>query len=161
MKTILTSILICILSTINGQTKINISDFEMLNNTKWKGTLTYKDYSNGNLTTLQTTLSVSLKKNKVITEIKFPREPKANSKNSIKIKKDGAYFGNEKVITNEISEDGTVKITTSFVGKDNYKKATMYKMYLFNKDTFTIVKEVQYLDSNKRFMRNKQNYKRI
>ena len=162
MKTLITCIIsICILSTLNAQTKVEISDFEILNNTNWKGTLTYKDYTSGKETTLKTTMSVFLIKNKVVTEIKFPGEPKANSKSTTKLKKNGTYYGNEKVITNEILEDGTVKITTFFVGKDNYKKARMYKTYTFNKTSFSIVKEVQYLGSDEKFIRNKQNYKRI
>lgn len=162
MKTIVSIIIsLCVLSTLNAQTKVEISDFEMLNNSNWKGTLMYKNYSDGKEVTLQTTMKITLKKNKVITEIKFPNEPKANSKNTVKLKKGGTYFGDEKVIQKETLEDGSIEIITFYKGNDNGKKAKMYNIYLFNKDIFSITKEVEYIDSKERFIRNKQSYKRI
>ena len=80
MKIIVSIIIsLCVLSTLNAQKNVEISDFEILNNTNWKGILLYKNYSDGKEVTLQTTMTISLKKNKVITEIKFTGEPKANS----------------------------------------------------------------------------------
>lgn len=162
MKTVFTIMIsICFLSTLKAQETIKISDFEILNNTNWKGTLMYKNYSDGREVTLQTTMDITIKKNKVITEIKFPEEPKANSKTKIKIRKKGTYFGDEKIISKELLENETTKFITFYNGNDNGKKAKMYKTYLFNKDTFSITKEVQYLDSEEKFIRNKQEYKRI
>lgn len=44
MKTIITLLMsICLLSNLKAQQKITIADFEILNNTNWKGTLTYKN----------------------------------------------------------------------------------------------------------------------
>ena len=106
-------------------------------------------------------MSIILKKNKIITEIKFPREPKANSTTKIKIRKNGTYFGDEKIISKEILNDKTVKIITFYDGNDNGKKARMYKTYIFSTSTFSITKEVQYLNSNKKFIRNQQNYIRM
>jgi hypothetical protein len=53
---------ICVLSNFNAQTKIEISDFKVLNNTNWKGTLTYKNYSDGKQVTLKKTLSILVTK---------------------------------------------------------------------------------------------------
>ena len=50
---------------------------------------------------------------------------------------------------------------TTYNGNDNNKKAIMFKTYLFNKDSFSITKEVQYENSEDKFIRNKQTYKRI
>ncbi|MFK8059534.1 MAG: hypothetical protein AB8B78_05520 [Polaribacter sp.] len=162
MKTVFTIMIsICLLSTVKAQTKVEISDFETLNNTNWKGTLMYVNYSDGKEVTLQTTMRIELKKNKVITEIKFPGEPKANSTTKIKLRKKGTFFGDEKILKKENLENETLKITTFYKGNDNGKKAKMYKTYLFNKDTFVITKEVEYIGSKDRFIRNKQSYKRI
>ena len=162
MKKIVSIIIsLCVLSTINAQTKVEISDFKILNNSNWKGNLMYKNYSDGKEITLQTAMAISLKKNKVIIEIKFPGEPKANSKNVIKLKKKGTFFGDEKIIRKETLKNGFTKITTFYFGNDNNKKAKMYKTYLFNKNQFSITKEVEYMDSKEKFIRNKQSYKRI
>lgn len=162
MKTIVSIIIsLIVISTVNGQTKIEISDFEILNNTNWEGTLMYVDYSNGKQRLLKTTMEIKIKKNKVITEIKFPGEPKANSKNIVKLKKKGTYFGDEKVLKKEFLEDGVTKIITFYIGNDNGKKAKMYNIYLFNKESFSVTKEVEYIDSKEKLIRNKQSYKRI
>jgi hypothetical protein len=121
---------ICVLSNFNAQTKIEISDFKVLNNTNWKGTLTFKNYSDGKQVTLKKTLSILVTKNKIITKIKFPNEPKANSKKIIKIKRKGTYFGNEKVIKKEVVENGIIKITASYKGNDNNKKANINNIYM-------------------------------
>ncbi|WP_146106935.1 hypothetical protein [Polaribacter porphyrae] len=162
MKTIITLLIsLSVLLNLKAQDTITISDFEVLNNSNWKGTLMYKNYSDEKEVTLETTMKITLKSNKVINEIKFPKEPKANSKSSIKIRKNGTYFGNEKIISKEILADGFTKIITYYKGKDNNKKAKMYKTYLFNSNSFSITKLVEYLDSGEKIIRNKQTYKRI
>ena len=118
----------------------------------------YLDYSDGKEKRLPTTMLIKIKNNKIISEIKFPGEPKANSKNTTKIKKKGTYFGNEKVIEKSILEDETLKVVTFFEGKDNNKKAKMYKTYLYSKEKITIVKEVMYFNSDEKFIRNKQEF---
>ena len=57
--------------------------------------------------------------------------------------------------------DGRTKIVTSFKGKDNNKKSTMYLIYIFNDKEISIEKQVQYYETNEKFTRNKQSYKRI
>ena len=162
MKTVFTIIIsICLLSNVKAQTRVETSDFEILNNTNWKGTLMYKNYSDGKEVILQTTMFIIVKKNKVITEIKFPGEPKANSKYRIKLKKKGTYFGDEKIVSKYVLSNGALKIMTTYNGNYNNKKAIMFKTYLFNKDSFSITKEVQYENSEDKFIRNKQTYKRI
>ena len=162
MRTIITIILaLCLATTINAQEKIEIQDLKVLNNTSWKGTLMYKDYTSGKKRVLKTTMQVAIKKNKFITDIQFTYEPDANSRETIKIKKGGTYFGSERIIKKEMKDDGSIKFITSFKGKDNNKKANMYKTYFFSADEISITKEVQYIDSKERFIRNKQSYKRI
>ena len=162
MKSIFTiMITLFLVSTGVTQSKIDAKDFETLNNTSWKGTLMYKDYTSGKKTVLQTTMQVSIKENKFITDVQYTYEPEANSRQRIKIKKGGTYFGSEKVVEKEVQNDGSIKFVTVFKGKDNNKKATMYKTYFFSADKISITKEVQYIDSKEKFIRNKQTYSRI
>lgn len=162
MKNVFTIIItLCLVTTGVSQSKIDIKDFEILNNTSWKGNLMYKDYTSGKKTVLQTTMQVKVEKNKFITNTQYTFEPEANSREVLKIKKEGTYFGSQKVIKKETSNDGSIKITTSYKGKDNGEKADMYIIYVFNTDQISITKEVQYLNSKERFVRNKQTYKRI
>jgi hypothetical protein len=162
MKLLFTLIIsVCFLSTLKSQSKVEISDFEILNNSNWTGTLFYRNYSDDKEVTLKATLQISLKRNTITTKIKFPGEPKANSEDKIKLRKNGTYFGNEKIIIKEILEDGTIKIITVYEGKDNNRKASIYNTYLFNEKMFVITKEIQYMSTEDKFIRNKQTYKRV
>tara|TARA_R110002073_G_scaffold326975_1_gene507307 strand:+ start:17187 stop:17675 length:489 start_codon:yes stop_codon:yes gene_type:complete len=162
MKNVFTIIItFCFVATGAAQSKIDIKDFEILNNTSWKGTLMYKDYTSEKKTVLQTTMQVKVEKNKFITKTQYTYEPEANSREVMKIKKRGTYFGSQKVIKKETTKDGSIKITTSYKGRDNGKKADMYIIYVFNAAQISITKEVQYFNSKERFIRNKQAYSRI
>ena len=73
-----------------------------------------------------------------------------------------------KILPYEHSTEGREIYTKAYIGSasqnlmsDNNKKAIMFKTYLFNKDSFSITKEVQYENSEDKFIRNKQTYKRI
>lgn len=151
----------CFIATSNAQDKVKISDLEVLHNTSWEGTLMYIDYTSNKETVLQTKMQISIGKNKITTWIQYPVEPKANSKNTVKLKKGGTFFGSEKVLEKIKLEDGSLKITTLYKGKDNYKPAKIYKTYLFSSTDFSVTKEVKYEGSKEKFIRNKQTYKRI
>ncbi len=58
---------------------------------EWVGTLTYIDYSTNNPFTMPVNLNVKQGKNnyQLILNINYPKEPNANSKDKIKISKDG------------------------------------------------------------------------
>ena len=161
MKTISLLLLSFFLIALNAQSKITSDDFEQLKNSKWEGTLSYKNYSDGKEVTLRTLMQVRVEKNKVSYAVQYPDEPEANSTLVKKIRKNGNYFGNEKVLENTKTQNGKIKIITTFEGKDNDRHATMYLIYLFNEHELSITKKVQYKDAQERFVRNSQTYKRI
>ena len=161
MKTLITTL--CLLSFIcysNAQSTIQLSDFEILNQTNWTGQLTYKDYQSGELSTIDATTQIEISKEKIIYNIQYVYEPHKNNKSSVKIKKNGMYFGNEMVISNTI-ENGTRTIVTSYKGKDNGAKATMYITRAFNTTNCSVTKEVQLENSNKRFVRNTYTFTKV
>ena len=161
MKTIITSLSILLVAfTINAQNTLDISDFENLNNTSWKGTLTYKDYQSGELTRIATTMQIKIKGEKLIYKDQYTYEPHKNYTSSVKIKKNGTYYGNEKVLSNSL-ENGTRIFVTTYEGKDNGKKATMYITRQFSATLFKITKEVQLKNSDKRFMRNTYEFTKL
>ena len=83
----------------NAQDKIQLSDFESMNNTKWKGHLTYKDYQSGKQEKIPSTMELKIEGDKIIYSIQYDYEPNKNNVSKVKIKKDGTIFGNEKVIS--------------------------------------------------------------
>ena len=164
--TVSKTIMILVLSiTFSGnvftQNKVEMSDINILNNTKWQGNLMYINYSDGKEVYLKTEMQLEVKGNKIFMATQYNNEPNANSKGVIKLKKGGAYFGKEKVIEKSQLENGILKIVTMFEGQDNNKKATIYKTYLFNEKLYTVTKEVLFKDSEIKFIRNKYSYTRI
>ena len=161
MKNILSTLLVLLLSlTINAQDTLHISDFEILNHTSWKGTLTYKDYQSGKETTIDVTMQTKIKGEKIISNMQYTYEPNKNNKSSVKIKKNGTYFGNEKVISNSL-ENGKQIFVTTYNGRDNGKKATIYITRTMSKTTLKVVKEVQFKNTKIRFVRNTYSFTKL
>ncbi len=161
MKT--TSILLIYLlaqTLMSAQATVKISDLEILNNTQWEGQLTYKDYSSGRLTSIDATQQIKIEGGKVITSIQYTYEPNENNKTTIKLRKNGSYLGKEKVISNSFANN-TRTIITTYEGKDDNKKATLYMIYKFNELEYSVTKEVALDDGSERFVRNSYNFKRI
>jgi hypothetical protein len=162
MKTLLSLITICFITwNALGQETITIKDLEILNNTSWKGTLTYIDYETGKPTDVATTLQLSVNENSLITNLQYTYEPNKNVLATTKIKKNGTYFGKQKIINKSITNDGTVTIISKFEGKDDRKKATMFFTYVYNKKSYSVTKEVQYNGQDEKLLRNKYIYTRI
>lgn len=163
MKTLTSTIIaLCFVLITSAQETVNLSlsDFKILNNTSWKGTLTYLDYSSGKSETIETTLQIKIENNKIKSSIQYTYEPNKNYNSSVKLRKKGIYYGNEKVIKNTI-KNGTRIIITTYNGKDNGKKATFYNIHKFNKNDYSITKEVQLKNDTKRFTRNTYTFKKF
>ena len=161
MKTLIITISMLFIAAISlAQSTVSINDFEILNNTNWKGTLTYLDYQSGKTVPVSTTMQIGVTDKAIEQDIQYTWEPNKNVRTKTKIKKNGRYLGKQKVISKIIKEDGTVILLTSYEGKDDNKKATMFFTYEFNNNNYKVTKEVQFDGSNERFMRNNYNYKK-
>ncbi|MEX0291271.1 MAG: hypothetical protein AB3N14_19365 [Flavobacteriaceae bacterium] len=146
--------------SVTAQATLSLSDFQVLDNTEWKGTLTYINYSDGQEVSLRTTMQVTLKGGQIVMQINYTDEPSANSTSKIAIRKGGRYFGTEEVIEKIYLENG-LKFVTRYEGSDNNKKATMFKTYTFNTNTLSIAKKVVYKKSEESLIRNKYSYVKI
>jgi len=161
MKHLFTTLCLFLISlNCNAQNTIELADLEILNNTSWEGKLTYKDYQSGKLNTIDATTQIKIDGEKVIYNVQYTYEPNKNNKSSVKIKKNGTYFGNEKVVSNTI-ENGTRTIVTSYQGKDNGKKATIFMTRQFNNTLYKETKEVQLKGSEERFVRNTYEFTKL
>lgn len=161
MKNILPILLvISLIFTLKAQEPLKITHFEILNNTEWKGQLTYKDYQSGLPTSIDATMQITIKNDRLITNMQYTYEPNKNNSSSVKIKNNGTYFGNEKLLSN-ILKNGIRTFVTTYSGKDNGKKANMYVTHQFTESSYTVTKEVQYLDSDERFVRNTYEFNKI
>jgi hypothetical protein len=147
--------------TIDAQVTVSIDDLKVLDNTSWKGTLTYINYQDGKPVSIPTTMQLFVSDDAIESNIQYSYEPDKNENSTIKLKNNGTYFGKQKIIAYNILQDGTQKLTTSYEGKDNRKKATMFVIYEFNNESYKVTKEVQYKNSDERFMRNTYEFKKL
>ncbi len=90
----------------------------------------------------------------------YGNEPEANSKDVIKLKKEGTYFGNEKIESHTNNGANNLVINTTFKGKDNRKRATIFKTYRFSATTLSITKSVLIENTTKKIIRNTYTYTR-
>jgi len=154
MKTAITTIITFFFAlTLQAQDTIKLSDFNNLNNTSWTGTLTYKDYQSGKQQTIDSKMQIHIENGKVKTSIQYVYEPSKNYTSNVKIKKNGTYYGSQKIESNTY-ENGTRTIVTTYKGRDNNKKATMFITYKFNDANFSTTKEVVFDGTTERFIRN-------
>jgi len=161
MKTILNTLcFFLIVFNLTAQETIKLSDFEMLDNTSWKGSLTYKDYQSGELVKIDATMQITLENEKINSFMQYTYEPNKNYKSSVKIKKNGTYYGDEKIVSNTY-ENNTRIIITMYKGRDNNKKATIYKTYKFNNNTFSVTKEVVFKKTKERLTRNTYTFTKL
>jgi len=161
MKTLFTTIILILSSTtLIAQSSINQEDFKLLNNTRWEGVLTYKDYSSGKQESIPTKLQIIIKNNRIKSSIQYDYEPNKNYNETVKIKENGTYYGNEKVIKNMLDK-GQRTIITRYNGTDNGKEAIFFNTHIFDSENYTITKEVQLIETKERFVRNKYTFKKV
>jgi hypothetical protein len=150
----------CFIINLNAQVTISTNDFKILDNTNWEGTLTYIDYQSGKPTDVATTMQIIISEKTIEQAIQYVWEPDKNVNSRTKIKKNGTFLGNQKVVSKIVKEDGSMHIITTAKGKDDGKKATLYYTYEFDSNNYKVTKEVQFTDSDERFMRNSYKYTR-
>ena len=159
-KSLFISILALIMSSnCNSQETLKIADFLTLNNTNWIGQLTYKDYQSGKQTSIDATLQIAIEDDKIIFNIQYTYEPNKNHVSSVKLKKNGTYFGNEKILTHTFN-NGVRTFVTTYKGRDNNRRATLFITRQWTEKTYKVTKEVQYHGTNDRFVRNTYEYQK-
>ena len=125
---------------------------------KWKGTITYLDYTSGKPFTMPCNITITRDKAKaeqLFFAFEYPEEPKANGKDTLLISADGTTIDGEKVITKE-NKDGALQIITETGGVDgnDNKKATIRHVYTISKKIFIKRKEVKFEGESNFIMRN-------
>lgn len=146
-----------------GQAVLESKDLEILEGTKWTGTLTYLDYSSNKTTTIKSNLTVTRKSKEppVWTfAYEYPDEPKANDSSDAVLEEGGRKFFGEAVIEKKYLPDETLRMVTTQPGTDNGKKALFRYTYLINSKSLSIKKEVQIEGSSVWFERNEYSWAR-
>lgn len=143
--------------------KVKREDLQRLTGAQWVGTLTYADYRTNKKVSIPSNLSVTQSatdKRSWVFAYQYPDEPKANSKDTIVISKNGATIDGEKVIERKRLAGNSLRIVTEKAGTDNNKKALFRFTYALSATAFSIKKEVRYEGTTDFFERNQYEWKR-
>ncbi len=126
---------------------------------KWKGSLTYLDYSSGKPYTMPANVTISKDGNNVhqlIFAFAYPDEPKANGNDTLVITDDGLQVDGAMVVSKKKNSHGTLEIITEKNGVDgnDNRKAVLRHIYSIGKKKFSNRKEVRFDGEEKFILRN-------
>jgi hypothetical protein len=150
----------CFSFLVSGQ-QLKPDALDILVGDDWKGELTYLDYSSNENVSIPVELTVgSAGKGKYRFDYRYPDEPKANSSSRIKISADGRKIAGNKITKIDQGDDGKLVIHAEAKGSDNNEKAMLYFTYTIGKNYFSSRKEVFFLSTEERLLRNEYVLKR-
>ena len=143
---------------IHNSDTVSIKDFKPAFG-KWKGSLTYLDYSSGKPYTMPANVTISKDGNnthQLILAFVYPDEPKANGNDTLVISDDGLQVDGAMVVSKKKNNDGTLEIITEKNGADgnDNRKAIIRHIYSIGKKKFSNRKEVRFDTEEKFIMRN-------
>jgi hypothetical protein len=145
------------------EARIKRDDLQILTGAQWSGTLTYLDYRSKKKVSIPANLNVRPNgedKWSWVFEYEYPDEPQANSKEIVRLSKDGRSLNGEVVLERTSLPDNTVRFVTEKKGEDNNRSAYIRFTYLLNAKSFSITKGVRYEDEDQFFERNGFDWKR-
>lgn len=142
-----------------SQNTMTTADLSLISG-NWTGTLTYIDYGTNKPYTMPATVTVEPRKNEYEVQllINYPKEPNANSKEKIKLSKDGSLLNKHRIVSRKLITNNEIEIITEYQGKDNNEKALIRTIYVFGQKRFIIRKEVKFADTANWLKRNEYNF---
>ncbi len=153
-KTLVTLILLLIGPVLAAQQMV-MKDLNPLIG-EWQGTLTYLDYSSQQEVSIPVNLLVEKRNNKtLIFKYIYPKEPKANSKATIKV---GGNTLNGRNIVGKSYDNNYLLVVTEGSGRDNGKMARFTFTYQISSSFFSMRKDVEI--DGEQFMRNRYDFSR-
>ena len=161
MKFIITPIFLLISLNCFCQSKITSEELKKIIG-KWEGSITYLDYRSNKPFTMPANLVVKQGNDEyslVLNNI-YPKEPKANNSDKIKISKNGLFLNKHMVTSRKILENGQIQIQTEHEAKDDRKKARIRYTFIISSEVFIIRKDVQFEDKTEWIKRSEFNYQR-
>ncbi len=163
MKLYLIPFAIFIASSLSAQTdyKTLVKEFQKVSG-NWTGSLTYLDYSSGELYSMPADVHIArIKKTNLFSfSDMYPDEPQANSIDTINLSTDGKYINDELIVLRKKLPNGDISIVTTRTGTDgnDNKPATFRYTYTLSKTQFVKRKDVQFEGENEFVNRHEYAY---
>ena len=155
-KLLLLLVIISGFAFISQMTSVAVKDFKPAFG-KWKGSLTYLDYSTGKPYSMPANITITAnKKQGLILSLEYPDEPKANVKDTLVISTDGTMLDGATVVSNKKNNEGIREVITEINGTDgnDNRKAVLRHIYKIGKQMFVSRKEVRFEGEEKFILRN-------
>ena len=121
----------------------------------WKGTLSYKDFTSGNVVTINASIKLGpiVDHNKIAVAEKYPEEPTRGGIDTLRFSDDGNYISDIKLVSKKKTGDN-FQFVLETEGEDAGQKAEIRITYSFSKSRFTRKKEVRHRGETDYFLRN-------
>lgn len=130
-------------------------DFKVAAGSGWKGHLSYLDYTSGAMSRIPVEIEIDEPKGRTLVySIKYPGETQYNSREKIKLSRDGRELDGGLIIARDQNEDGDLVLVTASRGEDNDRPADIRMTYEIGKTQFSISKEVKPDGDSDYFLRN-------
>lgn len=143
--------------------KVTVNDLKPLIG-KWQGSLTYLDYSSGKPFTMPANIDIEQQgtSKSFLFIHSYPKEPKANSTDTITLSRNGRMFDGSSVKSKRVLNDGSTEIVTEILktdGNEN-KPAILRHTYIIGPKVYSNRKDVQFTGQTNWIMRNEYKYTR-
>ncbi len=147
--------------TTGAEPVVTIEDFAVLAGAGWSGTLSYLNYNSDDRSTIPVKLQVEEPGRRSLKyAIQYPGEEEYNSRERIRVSRDGREIDGYRVARRERLEDGALIITTEGPGEDDNRPAEFRFVYTVAPNRFSIRKDVRFEDEESFFNRNEYAFER-
>jgi hypothetical protein len=162
MKTILIIIVWLYNLPVSAQHKIAITDFRTVEG-KWKGTLTYLDYTSHQSVTIPANTLVEIVSDSSFDQyVYYTEEPDKNKKSRYVIKDNGRLLEEKRLTERYLLPDGQLKMVLESKGPDgnDHRPATFRHIMLLSANRFSITKLVRFDGEAEFFQRHQYSFSR-
>ncbi len=135
--------------------RIQPDDFDLVRG-RWKGSLTYLDYTSRQEVVIPCDVDATVNKKQRVVQLvyTYPAEPAYNSRDKLRIAADGSRVQDQRVVSRKTMSDGTLEFITEETGYDDHKNCTIRRIIVLSNTTFSIAKWVKYQDGDDFIRRN-------
>ncbi|MGB5331853.1 MAG: hypothetical protein WBM80_09280 [Woeseiaceae bacterium] len=133
----------------------SLEDFRVAAGSGWKGHLSYLDYSSEALSEIPVEIQIDEPGGRTLVySIRYPGEMQYNSRETIKLSRDGRRLNGGLIIARTRNDNGGLTLVTTYQGKDNNRRADIRVTYAIGSTAFSISKEVRFEGESDYFLRN-------
>lgn len=137
-----------------GPAAVTDADLARVVGDDWTGELTYQDYSPPfGKVALAAEVDVTRTATGLTLSMQYPREPQANSSDSLNVTDGGRTLGGDPVVARE-EIAGAAMITTRAPCEDDGREAVCERIYTFGDRTLSLRKTVRLAGATEAFERN-------